>query len=251
MTTLNFKQIHALADLCPFDFLGMARHLAEGDDYGFLGSGGDLDVSTLLHAYRSGVFPWFGQDEPIQWWSPNPRCVIKPADFLPKKSLVRTAKKQSWTLTTNQAFVQVIKACSQPRAYADDTWITATMQQAYTKLHELGVAISIEVWQDEPCQSELVGGLYGVQMGKVFCGESMFHHQTDASKIAFWGLMVLCQKCGIKLVDCQLENEHLMSLGAELMERKEFLTQLLHNSRQQDGVLSLTAPTKARQLLNV
>lgn len=217
------EQIRHLANDCPFDFGRAVASLGEGD---CLGCGGDLSVATLLHAYRCGVFPWFNAGEPIAWWSPNPRCVIVPSQFVPAKSLRRTAKTKAWHITTNLAFAQVLKACSEPRAYATDTWINPQMQHAYTELHRLGVAISVEVWQGEPMASELIGGLYGVNVGAIFCGESMFHKQANASKVAFWALMVLAQTQGVKLVDCQLENPHLMSLGATLLPRSVFLDKL-------------------------
>ncbi len=225
MTTPNhtLTSLHALADTCLYDFQNAAL-MADGD--GFLGTGADLSVATLLHAYRSGVFPWFDADDPICWWSPSMRCVLVPDEFHPSKSLVRTAKKQSWTLTTNLAFDAVIDACSQPRHYTSETWIHDEMKMAYGELHRLGVAVSVEIWAGVPMTSELISGLYGVNIGAIFCGESMFHRQTDASKVAFWGLMRLCQQSGIVLVDCQLENPHLMSLGATLMPRSEFLQTL-------------------------
>lgn len=223
---ITLDQFHAIADTCPYDFEGSLANLALLDDVeggGYLGGGADLSVPTLLHAYRSGVFPWFNQGENIAWWSPDERCVITPADFAPKKSLIKTAKRQAWTLSVNHAFDDVIKACAEPRAYTDETWIGHDMIRAYTELNRLGVAVSVEVWDGTPTQSQLIGGLYGVTVGQVFCGESMFHRQTDASKIAFWGLMTMCVQCGVKLVDCQLENPHLMSLGARLVPRKAYL----------------------------
>lgn len=222
---LTLDQLHALADTCPIDF-AFAIEQQDADDDGFLGTGADLLPATLLHAYRSGVFPWFGENDPICWFSPTPRCVISPSDFQPKKSLIRTAKKSPWQLTVNHAFDQVIDACSKPRAYSDETWIGREMKDAYQELHRLGVAISVEVWQGVPQNSELIGGLYGLNLGKLFCGESMFHKQTDTSKVAFWGLMHLCQQAEINLVDCQLENPHLMSLGARLCDRADFLNAL-------------------------
>ncbi|MFB6348817.1 leucyl/phenylalanyl-tRNA--protein transferase [Moraxella sp. ZJ142] len=219
MDTLT--QLHALADTCPYDFRAAAR---SSDHDGFLGTGGDLDAASLLHAYRSGVFPWFGHDEPICWWSPKSRCVLPPADFYPSKSLIRTAKKQPWRISTNLAFAAVIDACSQPRRDTSETWIHDSMKAAYQQLHKLGVAVSVEVWAGQPLHSELIGGLYGVNFGAIFCGESMFHRQTDASKIAFWALMHLAKHSGIALIDCQLENPHLMSLGAKIIDKDEFLT---------------------------
>lgn len=222
---LNLQTLHAIADGCPYDFGGQVLVLSNEDGYGFIGQGGDLTTSTLLHAYRCGAFPWF-DNEPIAWWSPNPRCVIDPLSFTPKKSLIRTARKSSWMLTTNYAFEEVINACREPRAYTDETWIGGEMVEAYVKLHKLGVAVSIEVWQGKPIKSPLIGGLYGINIGAAFCGESMFHRITDSSKVAFWGLMKLCQGRGIGLVDCQLKNPHLMSLGATLMGRQAFLAEL-------------------------
>lgn len=220
----KLTQLHLLADACAYDFAAAARH---GDEE-FLGTGADLEPSTLLHAYRSGVFPWFGADEPICWWSPKVRCVLAPSDFQPSKSLMRTAKKQPWTITTNQAFDQVMLACSQPRSYTDDTWIHSEMIEAYSQLHQLSAASSIEVWAGAPQLSELVGGLYGVSLGAIFCGESMFHTRTDASKIAFWALMHFSRLFGIALIDCQMSNPHLMRLGATSMPKAEFLDKLGH-----------------------
>lgn len=220
---LTLDDWHALADTCPYDFKMM--HLVADPD-GFLGAGADLSAATLLHAYRCGVFPWFHHDDPICWWSPPVRCVICPDEFMPAKSLKRTATKSSWQISTNTAFEQVMRACAAPRAYADDTWITGEMMDAYAHLHTLGVAVSIEIWESEIGNSELIGGLYGVNIGAIFCGESMFHTRTDASKIAFWSLMDLAKRTGIRLIDCQLENPHLMSLGAKTLPRADFLAQL-------------------------
>lgn len=153
---------------------------------------------------------------------------MAPNDFQPSKSLIRTAKKQSWSITTNLAFEQVIHACSQPRSYANETWIHAEMIAAYCNLHQLSAASSVEVWAGVPQESELIGGLYGVGLGAIFCGESMFHKQTDASKIAFWALMQLAKRTGIALIDCQMQNPHLIRLGATAMPKVEFLTLLTH-----------------------
>lgn len=210
-----------LANECAYDFGAMVARLDKDDD--FVGVGADLLPSTLVGAYLQGAFPWY-DDEPIYWYSPSVRCVITPSEFRPKKSLQRTAKKSPWTLSTNLAFDEVITACANTRPNA--TWINADMIHAYQHLYKLGIAKSVEVWSGKPQHSELIGGLYGLQLGQIFCGESMFHTQTDASKIAFWGLMILCQRVGIHLVDCQLENAHLMSLGAKLMPREAFLNVL-------------------------
>lgn len=220
---LHLDDLHAIADRSAFDFrqvIGLA------DDDGFIGTGADLSTATLLSAYRTGVFPWFGEHDPLCWWCPPIRCVVHPHTFTPAKSLRRTAKQSSWHISSNLAFEQVIAACAAPRAYSDDTWINDEMIDAYTKLHQMGIAISIEVWAHEVGNSELIGGLYGLQFGSVFCGESMFHTRTDASKVAFWALNVLAHQAGIRLIDCQLENPHLMSLGASLMPKDEFLGHL-------------------------
>ena len=213
----------------------MDELIALGADPGFDGfaaTGGDLSVPTLVHAYRRGMFPWFDQDTAIAWWCPSPRCVVIPSDFVPAKSLVRAVKKGAWVITVNHAFDKVITGCSQPRAYTDDTWIHRQMIDAYQALHEAGVAVSIEVWQEvgdglsRDGDSQLIGGLYGLLIGQVFFGESMFHVVRDASKAAFWALNTWCESIGVKLIDCQLVNNHLLSLGAQAMTQAEFFVRL-------------------------
>ncbi len=221
MPALDLADLHTIADRAAFDF---GRIIDLADDDGFIGAGADLSTATLLSAYRSGVFPWFGADDPICWWSPSPRCVIDPTTFSPAKSLIRTAKKP-WYISVNHAFSDVIEACSNPRAYADSTWIHDEMKDAYTALHKMGAAVSIEVWAEQ-VGGALIGGLYGVNIGAMYFGESMFHRERDASKIAFWALMRLAKMRGITLIDCQLENPHLMSLGADLMAKDEFIHKL-------------------------
>ena len=197
------------------------------EGHGLIAMGADLAPTTLISAYAKGLFPWFNEDEPIAWWCPEPRCVIAPDDYQPSKSLRRTAKNSPWTITVNQAFPDVIHACSLPRSYAEDTWIHEEMIEAYLNLHELGFAHSIEVWQDHDVATrQLIGGLYGLKIGGIYFGESMFHRVTDASKVAFWALMRLCSSSGIGLIDCQLPNDHLLSLGARTLDRPIFLTKL-------------------------
>ena len=197
------------------------------DGIGVVAVGGDLSPETLISAYAQGLFPWFNEDEPIAWWCPEPRCVIVPADYLPSKSLRRQAKRERWQLTLDQAFDEVIHACSLPRSNelpeGEHTWIHDEMIAAYTKLHAYGFAHSIEVWDEN---KRLIGGLYGLKIGQIYFGESMFHRASNASKLAFWGLMHLCEQSKVALVDCQLPNEHLMSLGATTLLRADFLTQL-------------------------
>lgn len=189
--------------------------LAEPD--GLLAVGGDLSVARLTLAYQNGIFPWFSEDDPILWFAPHERCVIYPERIKISKSMKKVIKSSLFTVTENQAFEKVIEHCSTTKREGQDgTWITNEMQQAYIKLHGKGIAHSVEVWQDE----KLVGGLYGVKMGNVFCGESMFSHVSNASKTA---LIYLCNTNSFELIDCQLPNEHLMTLGAEMISREEYL----------------------------
>lgn len=194
---------------------------------GIVALGGDLAPDTLISAYAQGLFPWFNEDEPIAWWCPEPRCVIKPNEYLPSKSLRKQAKRERWQLTLNQAFDDVIHACSLPRSNdlpeGEHTWIHDEMIDAYTELHAQGLAHSVEVWDEN---EQLIGGLYGLRLGGIYFGESMFHQASNASKLAFWGLMRLCEQSHITLVDCQLPNDHLMSLGATTLPRVDFLAQL-------------------------
>lgn len=200
--------------------------LTDQEGIGLVAMGADLAPETLISAYSQGLFPWFNEDEAIAWWSPEPRCVVAPVDYKPSKSLRRTAKQSNWYITVNQAFEEVIHACSLPRSYSEDTWIHDEMIVAYLALHQLGFAHSIEVWQYTESTPSLVGGLYGLKIGNIYFGESMFHRATDASKVAFWALMRLCETCDMPLVDCQLPNDHLLSLGAKTLPRSEFLNQL-------------------------
>ena len=190
------------------------------DHDGILAIGGDLQPERLMLAYRSGIFPWYNQGEPIIWYSPDKRMVLFPEKLKISKSMHRLIRKNEFSITWNTAFNQVIEACQKsPRKDQDGTWITNDMMQAYIRLHELGFAKSIEVWKDE----ELVGGLYGIDLGHVFCGESMFSKTSNTSKLAFIHLVQSLEKKNYKLIDCQVYNEHLESLGAEEIERQEFI----------------------------
>ncbi|WP_017445976.1 leucyl/phenylalanyl-tRNA--protein transferase [Gayadomonas joobiniege] len=184
--------------------------------------GGDLTVERLVCAYRNGIFPWFNPNEPILWWSPDPRGVIEPKQISPSRSTRKTCKRNAYQFTLNYNFSDVIKACANARSAQEGTWISQTMMQAYIRLHQAGYAHSIEVWQDK----KLVGGLYGVQIGQVFCGESMFHYADNASKAAFHQLGQHCLAANIQLIDCQMQNDHLASLGVYELPRKTFLQQL-------------------------
>lgn len=205
------------------------------DGVGVIAIGGDLAPETLLSAYAQGLFPWFNENDPIAWWCPEPRCVMVPEAYQPSKSLRKQARNSRWQLTLNQAFNEVIQACSLPRydsfsgeqPESEHTWIHDAMIKAYNKLHRYGFAHSIEVWDEGgPEHGQLIGGLYGLKIGQIYFGESMFHSASNASKLAFWGLMRLCHQSQIQLVDCQLPNDHLLSLGATPLPRREFLEQL-------------------------
>lgn len=189
--------------------------LAESD--GLLAVGGDLSVDRLLLAYQHGIFPWYSDDTPILWYSPHERFVLYPNQIKISKSMRQVTRSGRFSITKNQAFEQVIKTCSQmPREGQDGTWITDDMQQAYINLHRSGLANSYEVWQ----QDELVGGLYGVHVDHVFCGESMFSRVSNASKAA---LIFLCQQEQYQLIDCQMHTEHLESMGAQFISRTDYL----------------------------
>jgi len=187
------------------------------DPSGLLAVGGDLSEARLVAAYRRGIFPWFDDDQPILWWSPDPRCVIDPTAFSPSRSLTKRIRKADFELRIDEAFPQVIDAC-QSRPGDDGTWITEEMKDAYLNLHYSGIAHSFECYID----GTLCGGLYGLSIGNLFFGESMFHHVTDASKLAFAGLMKTMASTGCPMVDCQLPNPHLLSLGAYELPRDEF-----------------------------
>jgi len=204
------------------DFPDVTLALREPD--GLLAIGGDLSIERLLNAYRRGIFPWYSGDQPILWWSPDPRSVLVPEKLRISRSLRKTLKKNALRISMNEDFASVIYQCAQPREYEAGTWITHEMMQAYIRLHEAGHAHSIECWQDE----QLVGGLYGVALGKIFFGESMFSRLSDASKIAFVYLARQLQVWGFGLIDCQIQSPHLDSFGAEDVPRTVFAHSLEH-----------------------
>ena len=190
---------------------------------GILAIGGDLSVERLLLAYRSGIFPWFNEGEPIVWYSPDPRMVLFPEKLKVSKSMKQLIKSDKFTVTFNKDFEGVIANSKDIyREGQGGTWITKEMQQAYINFHKEGYAKSVEVWQDD----ELVGGLYGIDLGSVFCGESMFSKVSNTSKLAFIMLVESLKKQNYKLVDCQVYTDHLASLGAEEIPRLEFLKYL-------------------------
>lgn len=199
------------------DFPPVKRALREPD--GLLAIGGCLSKKRLINAYRKGIFPWYNPGEPILWWSPDPRLVLFPDKLVISRSLRKTLRQNSFLVTFDQAFSEVINGCAEPRAEQSGTWITADIRQAYLELHQLGIAHSVETWSD----SELVGGLYGVALGQVFFGESMFHTKTDASKVAFAVLVEKLKSWDYQLIDCQIHSNHLVSLGAEEIPRDRFV----------------------------
>lgn len=185
---------------------------------GLLAAGGDLVASTLIEAYRRGIFPWYSEAQSILWWSPDPRAVIRPRELHVSRSLQRTLRRNRITASCDRAFRAVVAACAAPRRGQRGTWITGAMAAAYADLHRRGHAHSIECWQDE----RLVGGIYGVAIGRVFFGESMFSRVTDASKVALVALSRRLVAWGFELIDCQIEHPHLKSLGAVAMPRRDF-----------------------------
>ena len=187
---------------------------------GLLAVGGDLSLERLLLAYKNGIFPWFNEDALILWWSPDPRMVLFPKNTKVSKSMRKVMRDQRFTLTQNSCFEQVLDNCAKvERKGQDGTWITPKMKSAYMELYRKGYAKSFEVWENE----KLVGGLYGVDLGHIFCGESMFSHGPNASKFAFIKLAQECQDKNYQLIDCQVYTEHLESLGAHLIPRDEFI----------------------------
>lgn len=189
---------------------------------GLLAVGGDLSTERLLLAYKSGIFPWFDSDLPF-WWSPDPRFVLFPAELNVSTSMKTLLKRKAFDFTINKAFEQVIANCKTVRRDGQaGTWITEEMQDAYIQLHKQGFAVSAEAWKD----GELVGGLYGIRMGKFFFGESMFSHQSNASKYAFISLVEKLKSEGIEMIDCQVYTAHLESLGARMIPRKDFLRKI-------------------------
>ncbi|MDM1762665.1 MULTISPECIES: leucyl/phenylalanyl-tRNA--protein transferase [unclassified Acinetobacter] len=203
-----------------FKFPDPLEYDPEGE--GLICIGADLNPSTLFEAYTHGLFPWFSEGEPICWWSPEPRCIIRPNHYQPSKSLLRNMKKFDYKITINQAFPEVIHSCSLPRSYTNETWISEDIIQGYCALFQEGYAYSVEVWD----QDKLVGGLYGVTIGQGCFGESMFSTQTDVSKMAFYTLMLIGQENQLPWIDCQLVNDHLLSLGACTLSRQDYLKSL-------------------------
>jgi leucyl/phenylalanyl-tRNA--protein transferase len=224
-----------LSWLCPMltwlqrdslDFPPLNKALREPN--GLLAAGGDLSAERLIQAYRHGCFPWFQDGQPILWWSPDPRTVLLPDELHISRSLGKTLRQGRYRVTFDQAFAEVIRACAAPRTYAVDTWITTPMQAAYLELHKRGIAHSVEVWHE----GELVGGLYGLAMGQLFFGESMFSRADNASKVGFVTLVQHLKAWGFVLIDCQMPTQHLHSFGARAISREQFASYLNRHLNQ-------------------
>lgn len=206
------------SDADPFPDVERALRVPDG----LLAIGGHLQPPLLLTAYRRGLFPWFPPGEPIHWWSPDPRYVLYPDRLRISRSLRRTIRRETFSVTCDRAFDDVVAGCAAPRDDEGGTWIGAAMYDAYVRLHRLGFAHSVEAWQE----GRLVGGLYGVAIGRIFFGESMFHRETDASKVCLAHLCRRLSKWNYELIDCQVRTGHLVSLGAEPMPRRDYVTLL-------------------------
>ena len=212
-------RVASIEDDCAFPPLSLALK----EPNGLIAIGGDLSLKRLLEAYQHGIFPWFSEGEPIMWWSPNPRMVLLPDDLKIAKSLQKTLKNKPFEVRFNTAFREVMQACSNTRRDGQaGTWITDDIINGYCALHEAGYAISAECWLN----NQLVGGCYGVKIGDMFYGESMFHHVTDASKVAFVALVQKLKSEGVGMIDCQMKTDHLASLGAKEMPRDDFISKL-------------------------
>lgn len=197
-------------------------HLAMRDPNGLLAIGGDLSEQRLLRAYAQGVFPWFNPDEPILWWCPDPRAVLLPADLHVSHTLRKSLRRENYAVTLDRAFIDVLEACSAQRSKSNGTWLGGDMKRAYFDLHLSGYAHSVEVWRE----GKLIGGLYGVALGRVFFGESMFTRATDGSKIGLYWLCEQLKAWNYEMIDCQISSAHLLSMGAREMPREDFLRHL-------------------------
>ena len=213
----------------PQSFPPIANALTEPD--GLLAVGGDLSEERLLYAYRQGIFPWFGEGEPILWWSPDPRCILRPERYHLSRSSGRALRRSNFTVSFNAAFDRVVDTCAEPRPDQPGTWITRQMKSAYSALHRSGWAHSVEVWDD----GALAGGIYGISIGQVFFGESMFSRRSNGSKAALLALCKTLQQRGYGLLDCQVGNPHLFRMGGLQIGREAFEEWLEHLA-QQPGV---------------
>jgi leucyl/phenylalanyl-tRNA--protein transferase len=207
--------------LGPADPFPSVEHALDNPE-GLLAAGGSLTMKRLVEAYRCGIFPWFNEGDPILWWSPDPRTVLRPSEVHVSHSLKKRLKKPSYFITLDRAFSRVLDGCAAPRPGDSGTWLSPAMRRAYSALHNAGLAHSVEVWMD----GELAGGVYGVAIGRMFFGESMFARRTDASKIGIVVLAAQLDRWAFPMIDCQLETAHLMSLGAEHLSRRKFVAEI-------------------------
>ncbi len=212
------QRLHWIDPASPADAFPPVE-IALKEPEGLLAVGGDLSPQRLLAAYRRGIFPWFVEGQPILWWSPDPRCLFRPAAFHISRSLRRAIRRSTFTVTFNQQFEAVMQACAEPRPHQDGTWITRDMLSAFTSLHRAGWAHSVEILDD----GELVGGIYGLAIGRAFFGESMFSRRSNASKFAMTALLAELTKRDFLVLDGQVESPHLMSLGADMVPRDGFI----------------------------
>jgi leucyl/phenylalanyl-tRNA--protein transferase len=201
---------------------------------GLLAAGGDLSPERLIAAYRGGIFPWYSPGQPVLWWSPDPRAVLFPEEFHCSRSLAKTLRNGGFSYSMDRDFGAVIDGCAAPRAASPGTWITSDMRAAYLELYHLGHAHSIEIWRG----AELVGGLYGVRLGGVFFGESMFSRARDASKAALAHLVAVCRRNSLAVIDCQLPSRHLTSLGSRTIPRSQFQALLREQVRMPSAALA-------------
>ena len=207
--------------LGPADPFPPVEHALDNPE-GLLAAGGSLTMKRLVEAYRCGIFPWFNEGDPILWWSPDPRTVLRPSKVHISHSLKKRLRKPTYFVTLDRAFPRVLDGCAAPRPGDNGTWLSPAMRRAYAALHNAGLAHSVEVWMD----GELAGGIYGVALGRMFFGESMFARRTDASKIGIVVLAAQLDRWEFPMIDCQLETAHLMSLGAEHLPRRKFVTEI-------------------------
>jgi leucyl/phenylalanyl-tRNA---protein transferase len=227
MTQVEYKQgsnqLYWVKDnLLATDFPAVDKALRDPD--GLLAIGGDLSEKRLLDAYKNGIFPWFNEGQPIMWWSPDPRCILLPNEIKVSRSLAKHLRQNKYKITYNTVFTEILEGCAATRKGIDDTWITNDIKLAYLNLFKRGYAHSVECWKDE----KLIGGLYGLAMGKVFFGESMFSRESDASKITLVHLAQQLEKMNFRLIDCQVHSAHLQTLGAKPIKRESFI-QILDN----------------------
>jgi leucyl/phenylalanyl-tRNA--protein transferase len=214
-------ELNMIPFLGPADrFPPVQQALDEPD--GLLAAGGDLSVERLVEAYRHGIFPWFSAGDPVLWWSPDPRTVLAPGALHVSRSLAKRLRKHDYRVTADTAFARVLDACAAPRRGDSGTWLLPEMHRAYLAMHHAGLAHSIEVWVG----GDLAGGVYGVSIGRMFFGESMFSRHRDGSKIALAHLAAQLERWGFPLIDCQMETDHLLSLGAMSMPRRQFVAEV-------------------------